>query len=196
MNGKFIIFDRDGVINIEKNYLYRIEDFEYETGVVDSLKRLSLLGYRFVIITNQAGIAKGYYREEDYLRLEEFIEDDLKKKGIVIENTYFCPHHPDGTGIYKKECECRKPATGNFLRAIEEFNINPAVSYMVGDRITDLIPADKLGFKTVLVKTGYGKENILKLASSGINPIIVDNLMEFSDLMEERMHAEDNVERK
>lgn len=80
MTNKFIIFDRDGVINIEKNYLYKIEDFEYENGVVESLKELGKLGYKFIIITNQAGIAKGYYTEEDYYKLEKFIINDLNKK--------------------------------------------------------------------------------------------------------------------
>ena len=76
---RFILFDRDGVINIEKSYLYKIEDFEYESGVIEGLEKLKKLGYRFLIITNQAGIARGYYTEEDYLKLEKFIMEDLKK---------------------------------------------------------------------------------------------------------------------
>jgi len=141
---KFILFDRDGVINIEKSYLYKIEDFEYESGVIEGLEKLKELGYRFLIITNQAGVAKGYYTEKDYLKLEKFIMDDLKNKGIEIEKTYYCPHHPEGKGIYRKECECRKPDIGNFLKAINEFSIDVGKSFMVGDRITDLIPAEKL----------------------------------------------------
>ena len=77
---RFILFDRDGVINIEKSYLYKIEDFEYESGVIEGLEKLKKLGYRFLIITNQAGIARGYYTEEDYLKLEKFITEDLKNK--------------------------------------------------------------------------------------------------------------------
>ena len=180
---KFILFDRDGVINIEKSYLYKIEDFEYETGLIEGLKKLKKLGYRFLIITNQAGIAKGYYTEEDYLKLEKFIMDDLKNKGIEIEKTYYCPHHPEGKGIYHKECECRKPNIGNFLKAINEFFIDVEKSFMVGDRITDLIPAEKLGFKTVMVKTGYGMENISKLTDYGLKSLVVENVNEFADLL-------------
>ena len=180
---KFILFDRDGVINVEKSYLYKIEDFEYETGVIEGLKKLKKLGYRFLIITNQAGIARGYYTEEDYLKLEKFIMDDLKNKGIEIEKTYYCPHHPEGKGIYGKECECRKPGVGNFLKAINEFSIDVENSFMVGDRITDLIPAEKLGFKTVMVKTGYGVENIFKLADYGLKSLVVENVNEFADLL-------------
>ena len=180
---KFILFDRDGVINIEKSYLYKIEDFEYETGVIEGLKKLKKLGYRFLIITNQAGIARRYYTEEDYLKLEKFIMDDLENRGIKIEKTYYCPHHPEGKGIYRKECECRKPGVGNFLKAINEFSIDVENSFMVGDRITDLIPAEKLGFKTVIVKTGYGMENIFKLADYGLKSLVVENVNEFADLL-------------
>ncbi len=180
---KFILFDRDGVINIEKSYLYKIEDFEYETGVIEGLKKLKKLGYRFLIITNQAGIAKGYYTEGDYLKLEKFIMDDLENRGIKIEKTYYCPHHPEGKGIYHKECECRKPNIGNFLKAINEFFIDVEKSFMVGDRITDLIPAEKLGFKTVMVKTGYGMENISKLTDYGLKSLVVENVNEFADLL-------------
>ena len=81
---KFILLDRDGVINVEKSYLYKIKDFEYEFGVIKGLKKLKEFGYRFIIITNQAGIAKGYYTENEYLKLEEFIHSDLLMKGINI----------------------------------------------------------------------------------------------------------------
>ena len=109
--------------------------------------------------------------------------DDLKNKGIEIEKTYYCPHHPEGEGIYRKECECRKPNVGNFLKAINEFSIDVENSFMVGDRITDLIPAEKLGFKTVMVKTGYGLENISKLADYGLDSLVVENINEFADLL-------------
>lgn len=183
-NNKFILLDRDGVINVEKSYLYEIKDFEYEKEVINSLKRLSKLGYKFVIITNQAGIAKGYYTKEDYFKLEKYIEKDLYEKGIKIERTYFCPHHPDVTGNYGIECKCRKPAMGNFLKAIEEFNIDTKKSYMIGDRISDLIPAENLGINTVLVRTGYGKENEKKLKNLKQKPIIVNNISEFADYIE------------
>lgn len=180
---KFILFDRDGVINIEKSYLHKIQDFEYEMGVIEGLKKLKELGYRFLIITNQAGIARGYYTEDDYLKLEKFIMDDLENKGIKIEKTYYCPHHPEGKGTYSKECECRKPNVGNFLKAINEFDIDVKRSFMIGDRVTDLIPAEKLGFKTVIVKTGYGMENIVKLGDYGLKSLIVENINEFAELL-------------
>ena len=181
MKNKFVLLDRDGVINIEKSYLHKIEDFEYEKNVVEGLLKLRDLGYRFAIITNQAGIARGYYTEEDYLKLQSFIEDDLFKKGIKIEKSYFCPHHPNVTGKYGIECDCRKPNTGNFELAIKEFDIDVKNSFMIGDKITDLIPAEKLGITPVLVKTGYGLESLKKLEGTKLNSIVVNDILDFSE---------------
>lgn len=180
MKHKFILFDRDGVINIEKSYLHKISEFEYEKNVVESLQKFSKMGYKFAIITNQAGIGRGYYTESDYLKLEKFIHEDLEKNGVKIEKTYFCPHHPDGVGEYKMECECRKPNIGNFIKAINELEIDVEKSFMVGDRVTDLIPAQKLGFKTFLVKTGYGAENVEKLKENNLQSVVIENLLEIS----------------
>ena len=183
MKNKFVLLDRDGVINVEKSYLHKIEDFEYEKNVVEGLLKLRDLGYRFAIITNQAGIARGYYTEEDYLKLQSFIEDDLFKKGIKIEKSYFCPHHPNVTGKYGVECDCRKPNTGNFELAIKEFDIDVKNSFMIGDKITDLIPAEKLGITPVLVKTGYGLESLKKLEGTKLNSIVVNDILDFSEVL-------------
>ena len=183
MKNKFVLLDRDGVINVEKSYLHKIEDFEYEKNVVEGLLKLRDLGYRFAIITNQAGIARGYYTEEDYLKLQSFIEDDLFKKGIKIEKSYFCPHHPNVSGKYGIECNCRKPNTGNFELAIKEFDIEVKNSFMIGDKITDLIPAKKLGIMPVLVKTGYGLESLKKLEGTKLNSIVVNDILDFSEVL-------------
>ena len=183
MKNKFVLLDRDGVINVEKSYLHKIEDFEYEKNVVEGLLKLRDLGYRFAIITNQAGIARGYYTEEDYLKLQSFIEDDLFKKGIKIEKSYFCPHHPNVSGKYGIECNCRKPNTGNFELAIKEFDIDVKNSFMIGDKITDLIPAEKLGITPVLVKTGYGLESLKKLEGTKLNSIVVNDILDFSEVL-------------
>ena len=183
MKNKFVLLDRDGVINIEKSYLYKIEDFEYEKNVIKGLKELRDLGYKFAIITNQAGIARGYYTEEDYLKLQSFIEDDWFKKGIKMEKSYFCPHHPNVTGKYGIECDCRKPNMGNFELAVKEFDIDVKNSFMIGDKITDLIPAEKLGITPVLVKTGYGLESLKKLEGTKLNSIVVNDILDFSEVL-------------
>lgn len=186
MKNKFILLDRDGVINVEKSYLYKIEDFEYEKNVIEGLRKLRDLGYKFAIITNQAGIARGYYTEDDYLKLQNYIEKDLLKNGIKIEKSYFCPHHPSIDGKYGIECNCRKPNTGNFERAIDEFNIDTENSFMIGDKTTDLIPAEKLGITPVLVKTGYGLKSLEKLKNTNLNPIVANDILDFAKILKNR----------
>ena len=175
---KYILLDRDGTINIEKDYLYKIEDFEYEFGVLEALEIFKEKGYKLAIITNQSGIGRGYYTEEEFLKLTEFLRDDLAKKDIINEKTYYCPHHVDGQGKYKVECDCRKPGTLLFEKAIEELDIDVKSSYMVGDKASDLIPANKLGMKPVFLKTGHGREADLKKLTFEF--LEFDNLLEFA----------------
>ena len=93
---KAVFLDRDGVLNVDKHYLYKISDLEWIPGAIEAVVQLSQLGWKIIVVTNQSGIARGYYTEEDYLKLEKFITEDLKNKGIKIEKTYYCPHHPEG----------------------------------------------------------------------------------------------------
>ena len=196
MKNKFILLDRDGVINVEKSYLYKIQDFEYEKNVIKGLKELRDLGYKFVIITNQSGIARGFYTEEDYLKLQDFIEKDLLKNGIKIEKSYFCPHHPNAAGKYGIECNCRKPKTGNFELAIDEFNIDTENSFMIGDRPTDLIPAEKLGITPVLIKTGYGLKSLEKLKNTNLHSIVVNDILDFAEILKNKKYREFNRQQR
>ena len=175
---KYILLDRDGTINVEVDYLYKIEDFQYEEGVVKALKIFQEKGYKLAIITNQSGIGRGYYSEEDFLKLTKFLENDLLEKGIIIQKTYYCPHHIDGKDHYKKECNCRKPGTLLFEKAIEELDIDIKNSYMVGDKISDLIPANILNITPVFVRTGHGdRSNIQDINFKFLD---FDNLLEFA----------------
>ena len=179
MKNKAIILDRDGTINVEKDYLHKIEDFEFEKGVIEGLKILSELGYIFVVVTNQSGIARGYYTEEDLQNLNLYINKLLEKEGLKIEKFYYCPHHPEkGIGKYKVECNCRKPNTGMLEEAIKEFNIDREKSFMVGDNISDVKAGINAAVTSILVKTGHGMENIEK--SEKLNIKIYDNILEFA----------------
>lgn len=135
---KAIFLDRDGTINVEKNYLYRIEDFEFLPGVVEGLKKLQDVGFKLVIITNQSGIARGYYTETDFRILNNWMVDELKKHDVEISAVYYCPHLPDATiDKYRKACNCRKPKLGLYEQAIKELNIDVENSYAIGDKIRD-----------------------------------------------------------
>lgn len=138
-NKKAIFLDRDGTINVDKHYLYRKEDFEFIPGVVKALKQLTEMGYLLIIVTNQSGIARGYYSEEDLLALNEWLISTLHEQKANIEDIFYCPHLPDAkVEKYRKDCTCRKPEIGMFLQAVEKYDIDLSKSYAVGDRMRDL----------------------------------------------------------
>lgn len=177
---KAIILDRDGTINVEKDYLHKIEDFEFEAGVVEGLKLLTTLGYIFVVVTNQSGIARGYYTEKDLEILNRYIASLLEKEGIKIEKFYFCSHHPEkGVGKYKVECNCRKPNSGMLEEAIEEFGIDREKSFMVGDNISDAEAGIKAGVTPIHVTTGHGIEHISDISKMGIKSY--GTILEFAE---------------
>lgn len=161
---KAVFLDRDGTINIEKNYLCRIEDFQYINGAIEALQILEKLGYLLIIVTNQSGIARGYYTEKEFLRLNQWMIKDLEQKGIHIAKVYFCPHHPDGIiKKYAAVCRCRKPATGLFWKAQEAFQIDMERSYAIGDKMRDVSICRESGIQGIILgEAGDDVSNIDK----------------------------------
>lgn len=147
-----LFLDRDGVINVEKNYLYEIEEFEFTEGIFDLCRYYHDKGYLIVVVTNQSGIARGYYSEEDFARLSEWMVDQFKEEGIDIAGIYYCPHHPDISGA----CSCRKPEPGMLLDAAENLGIDLKNSVMVGDKERDIEAAANAGVQTRYLFT-HGK---------------------------------------
>lgn len=140
---KALFLDRDGVVNIEVNYLYKIEDFIFIEGVFELCKYYQDLGYMIFIVTNQSGIARGYYSEDDFHKLTLWMIEEFKRNGISIEKVYFCPHHPDISAL----CSCRKPNSGMLLKARDEYNIDLENSVLVGDKESDIEAAIGAGMK-------------------------------------------------
>lgn len=155
---KAIFLDRDGTINVEKHYLYRQEDFEFLPGVIDVLKQLQRMDYLLIIVTNQSGIARGYYTEEDFQRLNSWMMDYLKSQGVTITDVYYCPHLPDAkVAEYRMDCECRKPKLGMYERAIREHDIDLSQSYAIGDKIRDCAICESTPCKGFLI--GYNEKS-------------------------------------
>lgn len=141
---KAVFFDRDGTINVDKGYVHKIGDFEYLPGVIDGLRLFQDAGYLLIIVTNQSGIARGFYRQHDYNRLTAWMLHDLQSKGIFISKVYMCPHLPDSPlSQFRKNCQCRKPGLGLFEQAIQEFHIDPDRSIAIGDQERDLVLCQK-----------------------------------------------------
>lgn len=174
---KALFLDRDGVINVEKNYLHNIEDFEFIDGVFETCRYFQKKGYLIIIVTNQAGIAKGKYSEKDYQVLTHWMLGRFLKEGVEISAVYHCPHHPDFTGW----CDCRKPASGMFEQAKDEFDIDMASSISVGDKESDIEAGISAGVgKNYLITTGH------KIETNRFGVEILNNLRELIILIEGR----------
>jgi D-glycero-D-manno-heptose 1,7-bisphosphate phosphatase len=138
---KALFLDRDGVVNVEKGHVYLRDQFEFSKGIFDLCRKYSDDGYLILIITNQAGIAKGLYTEADFKKLTKWMVKQFSKNGITISKVYHCSHHPDVNGY----CECRKPAPGMLLQAIKEFDLNISECVLIGDKETDLEAGRRAG---------------------------------------------------
>jgi D-glycero-D-manno-heptose 1,7-bisphosphate phosphatase len=147
MTHKAIFLDRDGIINMERGeYTWRMEDFVFVDGLVKSLKLFVKHGYRLIIISNQSGIGKGVYSFADVEKLHAHIQRYMRMNGIEIDEIYYCPHHPD-TG----RCICRKPDSLLIEKALARFEIDPSISYFIGDRERDIQSAEKVHVKGILI---------------------------------------------
>ena len=157
---KAIFLDRDGTINFDKNYLYKINDFVFIPGAIEALKMLQQAGFLLIIITNQSGIARGFYTEEDFQRLNSWVLAELEKNGIKISAVYYCPHSPDA------KCQCRKPNLGLFETAIKDFDIDIASSFAVGDKLRDCAICEKTKCKGFLITNKKETRKNIKNVSS------------------------------
>jgi len=146
--------DRDGTLMVEKEYLADPAEVALLDGAVEALARLRRAGFAIVIVTDQSGIARGLYTEDDYHRVAARLQSVLEEAGVPPDGTYYCPHHPDHTG----PCDCRKPGTGMYERAARELGLDLTASWYVGDKVTDVLPARALGGRGILVRTGYGAQ--------------------------------------
>ena len=134
-----VFLDRDGVINVDSGYVGDWDSFLFLPGVIEAMRRLCEAGYALVIVTNQSGIGRGFYTEEDFHVLTECMLDELSRHGVSIAGVYFCPHLPQAMlPHYRKACDCRKPKPGLIHRALEELDIDLTRSAMVGDRDSDM----------------------------------------------------------
>ena len=155
MPTKAIFFDRDGTLNVDVHYLHEPEKFVWIEGAIEAIRWANEHGYLVIVVTNQSGIARGYYDEATVHRLHDWMNAELRKHSAHIDAFYYCPHHIEGKlPAYAKSCDCRKPAPGMILRAIREHNIDSAVSWMFGDAASDVAAAENAGIKGVRYESG------------------------------------------
>lgn len=149
-----VFIDRDGTLIQEREYLSDPEGVSLVPGVPRALKDLRAAGYALVVVTNQSGIARGLYTEEEYRAVAERIDRELADAGTGVDATYYCPHHPEASG----PCACRKPGTEMHRRAARDLGLVVERSWYVGDKVKDVLPARSLGGEGILVRTGFGAE--------------------------------------
>ncbi len=155
---KAIFLDRDGVINFERGYTHKLEDFVILPDVIEALQLFLQKGYLLIVISNQSGIAKGLYKQSDTELLHHYLIDELNEHDISLSEIYYCVHHPDVTN-----CICRKPNSLFVEKAIARFNINASHSFFIGDKERDTEAGEKVGVKGILIEANTSLKNILNL---------------------------------
>ena len=187
-----VFLDRDGTLIEEFGYLDRPERVHLYPWSTDAIRALNRAGIRIVMVTNQSGIARGFFDEAMLQRVHDRVADLLAQGGVRIDAYYYCPHHPDGrVAEYARACECRKPGRALVDRAVEAFGIDPARSFAVGDRWFDVGLARTVGAKGVLVRTGYGAQEEQRPTPGLIPDAVVDNLAGAASWILDRLAASD-----
>jgi D-glycero-D-manno-heptose 1,7-bisphosphate phosphatase len=162
MSKKALFLDRDGVINVDHGYVYRQDDFDFIDGIFTLSKEASIRGYEIIVVTNQAGIGKGYYSEKNFEDLTTWMLNIFFKNGAPIKEVYFCPNHPDGIGKYKKMDNRRKPGPGMLNEAKINFDLNMEESILVGNNISDINAGLSAGVGTNILFSQGSKYDTLQ----------------------------------
>ena len=164
MSRRAVFLDRDGTLNVEKEYLHRAEDWEWIPGAIEAIRLLNEAGFVVIITTNQSGVARGFYDEQAVRDLHASVDRWLAAEGARVDGYYYCPHHPHHGSV--RDCDCRKPAPGLLLAAAREHDIDLRNSYVVGDKASDVGAARAVGAAPILVATGYGEAERAKVDES------------------------------
>lgn len=157
-----LFLDRDGVINHDGGYVHTPEQTEWLPGIFDLVRLAHTAGYLPIVVTNQAGIGRGYYSEHDFLSYTDWVHGQFRRQRAPLLATYYCPHHPTaGVGVLKVECECRKPKPGMLLAAIERFEVDASRSVLVGDKYSDLEAGRSAGLGLCLLLASGNLDGVM-----------------------------------
>jgi len=165
MSNQAVFLDRDGTVNEEMGYINHPDRFIILPQVPEAIRLLKKNNFKVILVSNQAGVAKGYFPIELIEEIHQILQERLRKEDATLDAIYYCPHHPQGSvSLYKKDCSCRKPKPGLIYKAQKDFNLAVNKSYVVGDRFKDIELAHNVGAKGILILTGYGKGELRYIA--------------------------------
>lgn len=171
MKPESVFLDRDGVVNEELwDYVKYPSEFKLLPGSARAIRLLNEEGIPAIVVSNQGGVAKGYYAEEAVKQIHQLMQEQLERVRAHLDGIYYCPHHPEGKGVYRQDCCCRKPSPGMLKKAASDFNLNLKECWMIGDKMTDIEAGKKAGCKTILVLTGYGPRMLENRKNWNIQP--------------------------
>jgi len=175
MSKRYVLLDRDGTIIVDKHYLHDPDGVELLPGALEGMKRMQDMGFGLAILTNQSGVGRGYYTDEDVHACNRRLLEMLADKGVVVSSVYYCPHAPD------VECHCRKPATGLMEQAADQLGFDPKTAFMIGDKCADMGVGRNTGATTILVRTGKGADQEGKCV--GQTDRVASTLVEAADII-------------
>ena len=180
MNRGGIFLDRDGTINREVDFLSTPDELQLLPGSAEAIRIANELGFKVIVVTNQSGIARGLLTESQLASIHTKLIELLAAEQASLDAIYFCPHHPElGVGAYRRDCDCRKPNTGMVKRAVDEFGIDPKESFVIGDRMLDIQLGRNVSARSILVKTGYGNEELELCRSNDVAiDFVADDLLD------------------
>ena len=169
---KAVFLDRDGVITKEPPYYaHRIDQLELIPKSAEAIRLLNKNEFKVIIVSNQSGVARGYYQEKDIEIYNKAMKKKLEEENACIDAIYYCPHYPEAViDKYKVDCECRKPKPGMLKRAERDLNLDLKCSFLIGDKISDIEAGYRAGCKTILVLTGQGNDELKKISKMNIKP--------------------------
>ncbi len=172
MSDSVVFLDRDGTIIEEKDFINSPDEIEFIPGSIEGIRTIRKLGYKIIVISNQSGIGRGILTEKMVKEINDSFIQQLRERDAPIDALYFCPHHPDD------DCNCRKPKAGMISRAVAEHKLELEKAVIIGDKLSDIEMGKRIGAKSILVLTGYGRREREKLPDTTVNPdFIADDLL-------------------
>lgn len=180
MRNRAIFIDRDGTLCEEMGYINHLSRFRIFPWTFEAIRKVNQSGFKAIVVTNQGGVARGFFPESFVHETHRYLENELKRRGAFLDGIYYCPHHPEGDPPYRNHCRCRKPNTGMIEQAARDHHLDLSQCYVVGDQLVDLQLANNVPIPGVLVKTGFGLGMVAyRLPQVDIRPTAVtENLLE------------------